>query len=79
MKLLCAMFILVAAITSARSEYLDGNTLLATILLPNCSVRSRTRQHQGVSWCSIIADLLDALLRIGTRGYRSRRIKETLY
>src|SRR5262245_4973309 len=61
-----------------RPERGSGPAEFATILLPNCSVRSRTGKHQGVSLCSIIADLLDALLRIGTRGYRRRRISSAV-
>ena len=47
----------------------------ATILLPNCSVRSRTGQHQAVSRCSIIANLLDSSLRIGMRCYRRCQLR----
>src|SRR5262249_54314840 len=61
-----------------RPERGSGPAEFATILLPNCSVRSRTGKHQGVSLCSIIVDLLDALLRIGTRGYRRRRISSAV-
>jgi hypothetical protein len=46
---------------------------LATILLPNCSVRRSTRQHQGAGRCSIMADLMDTLLLSGTRCYRHCR------
>ena len=52
-------------------HFVDGE--LATILLPNCSVRSSTRQHQGAGRCSIMADLLDTLLLSGTRCYRHCR------
>src|SRR5262249_531002 len=52
-------------------HFVDGE--LATILLPNCSVRSSKRQHQGAGRCSIMADLLDTLLLSGTRCYRHCR------
>jgi hypothetical protein len=46
---------------------------LATILLPNCSVRSRIGQHQGAGRREIMADLLDTLLLGGMRCYRHCR------
>jgi hypothetical protein len=56
-----------------RPERGSGPAEFATILLPNCSVRSRIGQHQGAGRREIMADLLDTLLLGGMQCYRPCR------